>query len=137
MTGLLALDTSVALPLILDRHEAHAEVVTWWAGRPVTLCGHAAPETYSVLTRLPTPLRVDPDDAATLLRARFGDPLVLPAEDSQRLVDRLATAGITGGAVYDAMVALAAMTNHLPLATRDSRARSTYERLGAQVIVVG
>lgn len=136
MTDTLALDTSVALPLVLDRHEAHDEVVRWWAGRPVALCGHAAPETYSVLTRLPSPLRVTPADAAALLRARFGDPLVLPAHESQQLVERLATAGITGGAVHDAMVAFSAVAHSVALATRDARARPTYERLGAQVVVV-
>lgn len=49
----LALDTSVAIPLLVQTHSAHAAVVRWWNGRTVSLCGHAVAETYSVLTRLP------------------------------------------------------------------------------------
>lgn len=39
--------------------------------------------------------------------------------------------------VYDALVALAALEHGAVLATRDARARTTYERLGAQVVVAG
>ena len=42
---------------------------------------------------------------------------------------------MSGGAVYDAMVALAAVENEATLATRDVRARSTYEAVGARVVV--
>src|SRR5689334_18017493 len=50
---LVALDTSVAVPLLLRNHAAHSEVVRWWDRREVVLSGHAAVETYAVLTRLP------------------------------------------------------------------------------------
>jgi hypothetical protein len=106
-------------------------------GREVALSGHALAETYSVLTRLPRDLRLDPIDAARLLRDRFAAPLVLGATMSARIPDALSTSGIVGGAVYDALVALAAVENDAELATRDMRAKGTYEALGARVIVAG
>lgn len=131
----LALDTSVAIPLLVQTHQAHAVVVRWWADREVALSGHALVETYSVLTRLPGDLRVAPLDAARLLRERFGQPLLLGSEVSERLPEVLGHFGIAGGAVYDALVALAAVGHGADLATRDLRAKSTYEAVGAQVVI--
>jgi toxin FitB len=116
-------------------HAAHEEVVRWWSGREVALSGHALAETYSVLTRLPGDLRVQPSDAALLLRERFTTPLVLGAETSARIPNVLSEFGIAGGAVYDALVALAAVEHDAELATRDLRAKATYEAVGARVIV--
>jgi hypothetical protein len=48
----------------------------------------------------------------------------------------LSRLGIAGGAVYDALVALAAHENGTPLATRDARARGTYDAVGVAVILV-
>jgi len=132
----LALDTSVAVPLLARGHPSHAAVVAWWAGRDIALSGHALAETYSVLTRLPGDARLAPGDAARLLRVRMGPPLVLAAETAARLPEVLADAMIAGGAVYDALVALAAVEHGADLATRDLRARDTYAALGAHVVLV-
>lgn len=133
----LALDTSVAIPLLVRAHKAHIEVVRWWNGRQAALCGHALAETYSVLTRLPGDLRLAPADAARLLRERFTAPLLLGDETAGRLPAVLGDLGIAGGAVYDALVALAAVEHRAELATRDARARATYETVGARVAVAG
>jgi predicted nucleic acid-binding protein len=133
----LTLDTSVAVPLLVQTHSAHAAVVRWWSGREVALSGHALVETYSVLTRLPGDLRVAPRDAARLLGERFGPPLLLGQEVSQRLLEVLSQLGIAGGAVYDALVALAAVDHGADLATRDLRARPTYEAVGVRVLIAG
>lgn len=45
----------------------------------------------------------------------------------------LAEAGISGGAVYDALVAAAAVHHGLPLVSRDRRALDTYRALGLDV----
>jgi predicted nucleic acid-binding protein len=131
----LALDTSVAIPLLVATHREHEAVVKWCAGREVALSGHAVAETYSVLTRLPGDLRLVPDDAARLLRERFSAPLLLGRKVAARLPDRLSALGISGGAVYDALVGLAAAEHEAQLATRDARARATYEAVGASVVV--
>ena len=99
----IAVDTSVAIPLLVATHRAHAAVSRWWNGREVALSGHALAETYSVLTRLPGDLRLAPADAARLLGERFAEPLLLGPDVAGRLADVLGGLGIAGGAVYDAL----------------------------------
>jgi predicted nucleic acid-binding protein len=131
----LGLDTSVAVPLLVQTHRAHRDVVRWWDGREVALAGHALAETYSVLTRLPGDLRLAPDDAARLITERFAAPYVLGREMYERLPEVLSGLGIAGGAVYDALVALAAVEHNATLATRDVRAKATYDTIGATTVV--
>ncbi len=90
----------------------------------------------SVLTRLPGDLRLAPADAARLLRERFVEPLLLGSELAGRLPDVLSRLGISGGAVYDALVALAAVEHGATLATRDARARPP-TRPSEPVIIAG
>jgi predicted nucleic acid-binding protein len=132
----VAVDTSVAVPLLVRSHHEHAAVVRWWSGQEITLSGHALAETYSVLTRLPGDARLSPADAARLLKARFSPPLVMSTPRARKLPETLSRLSIAGGAVYDALVALAAHEHGLALATRDARARGTYDAVGVKVIVV-
>ena len=125
----------MAIPLLVATHGEHDRVVEWWDGREVALAGHAAVETYSVLTRLPGDLRLEPQDAARLLAERFAPPLLLAQKATGRLTETFADLGIAGGAVYDALVALAAAEHDADLATRDARARATYEAVGARVVI--
>ena len=132
----VAVDASVAVPLLVRSHLDHASVVRWWNGQELALSGHALAETYSVLTRLPGDARLAPADAARLLNARFSPPLVLRGSRTRKLPDTLSRLGIAGGVVYDALVALAAKDHGAALATRDARARGTYDAVGVTVIVV-
>jgi toxin FitB len=132
----VAVDTSVAVPLVVRSHRDHAAVVRWWDGQEVALSGHALVEAYSVLTRLPGDARLAPADAARLLSARFSPPLLLSNSRARKLPDTLSRLGVAGGAVYDAIVALAAKEHGAALATRDARARGTYDAVGVKVIVV-
>jgi toxin FitB len=61
---------------------------------------------------------------------------VLSSARTRALPDTLARLGIAGAAVYDALVALAAREHGAALATRDARARGTYDAVGVEVIVV-
>lgn len=131
MTDLLV-DTSVAIPLLMSAHEAHRSVVGAIGKRSVALAGHALHETYSVLTRLPGDARLAPVDAVRLLRQRFEAPAVLDARAARSALSILAESDVAGGATYDGLIALAAKSTGLPLATRDRRAEGTYRRLGAQ-----
>jgi len=133
----LAVDTSVAIPLLVQTHRAHDSIVRWWNGREIALSGHALAETYSVLTRLPGDLRLTPTDAAQLLRERFVAPLHLKPKTTARLPEILSQLGIAGGAVYDALVALAAADHNAQLATRDARATATYEAVGVRITAAG
>lgn len=132
----LALDTSAAVPHLMRSHGAHQAVRRALAGRSLVLTGHSLVETYSVLTRLPGDARLTPDDVVTLLDSNFGDPAVLDEATTSGLPRLLARRGVAGGAVYDALVALAAGAHQLVLATRDLRALATYEALGVDVMVL-
>lgn len=129
--GVLALDTSVAVPLLMRSHQAHSTVVTALSGRDLVLTAHSLAETYSVLTRLPGDARVAPADAAQLIEANFGPALLLAEATVRAVPHRLAVLGVAGGAVYDALVGLAAAGNGAPLCTRDARALGTYAAVGA------
>jgi toxin FitB len=132
----VAVDTSVAVPLVVRSHQHHADVVRWWGGQELALSGHALSETYSVLTRLPGDARLSAQDAARLLDARFTTPLTLSGPTARKVHVTLSRLGIAGGAVYDGLVALAAKEHGVALATRDARARGTYDAVGVDVILV-
>ena len=55
---------------------------------------------------------------------------------AQTVHTTLSRLGIAGGAVYDGLVALAAKEHGVALATRDARARGTYDALGVKVLLV-
>jgi predicted nucleic acid-binding protein len=129
----LSLDTSVAVPYLVRSHVAHVAARQHVGSRPTRLTGHSLAETYSVLTRLPGDARLSPEDAVTLIEANFTTPALLDDETAASIPAVLAPLGVAGGAVYDALVALAARHAGLPLATRDQRAASTYLALQAQV----
>lgn len=129
-----AVDTSVAIPLMVASHPSHAAVDAWATGKTLRLAGHALAETYAVLTRLPGDARLSPPDAVTLIEANFAVPA--PLRDATSLHRTLSIMNVSGGAAYDGMVALAARDHELSLATRDARARSTYEAIGVHVEIV-
>ncbi len=132
----VAVDTSVAIPLLVRSHEAHAAVTRWATGRTLHLPGHALAETYSVLTRLPGDARVAPHDAVRLIDDAFPQRLPLSSAAARDVHRTLSQLGVMGGATYDALVALAARQDDITLATRDARARPTYEIVGVSVEIV-
>jgi len=67
----LLVDTSVAVALTVADHEHHDETFDALQGRRLGLAGHAAFETFSVLTRLPAPARRTPATVARLLARSF------------------------------------------------------------------
>ncbi len=127
------LDTSTAVALIVEDHEAHVATLDAVRGRRLGLAGHAWFETYSVLTRLPAGLRRSPADALRLLARNFPASVFLGEAEAADLGGELARLGASGGAVYDALVAAAARQHRLPLVSRDARARPAYEALGVEI----
>lgn len=130
-------DTSVAVALVVADHEAHGAVATALRGRRLGLAGHAAYETYSVLTRLPPPARRTPPVVARLLAEAFPRTRFLDADATAALFARLAGLGIAGGSVYDALAGATAAAHRLPLATRDARAADVYRALEVDVVSLG
>ena len=125
----LLIDTSVAIALAVAGHQHHQATRKAIGGRSCGLSGHAAFETFSVLTRLPGSDRRTPAAVARLLAHNFPGSRFLSAQEAHRLQARLAPLGIAGGAVYDALVAAAAAEHGITLATRDRRAVETYRAL--------
>lgn len=132
----IAVDTSVAVPLLVAAHPAHSAVDAWARGRSLALSGHALTETYSVLTRLPGDARLAPGDAVALIDANFGETVTIDSDRAGRIHRQLAECGVAGGAVYDGIIGIAADASDLPLATRDARARTAYEAVGVTVELV-
>lgn len=129
----LLVDTSVAVALAVADHEHHETTFRAVGDRRLGLAGHAAFETFSVLTRLPPPARRTPAAVARLLAADFPHSKFLGAKAAAALLEDLHALGVAGGAVYDALVGAAANEHGLPLATRDRRALETYRVLEVHV----
>ncbi len=134
---ILLLDTSAAIALVVEDHEAHTATLDAVRGRRLGLAGHAWFETFSVLTRLPAGLRRSPADVVALLAHDFPASAFLTEEAAATLGTELARLGISGGTVYDALVAAAARQHDRMLVSGDARARQVYEALGVRVRLVG
>lgn len=129
---LYAVDTSVAVAAVDTMHEAHRGCRAVAAERRPALAGHAAFETFSVLTRLPGAAAVDPATVGRLLQQAFPERCWLSGADQEDLLGRLGALNVSGGTVYDALVGEAARRAGRVLLTRDLRARRTYDRLGVE-----
>src|SRR5664279_3725875 len=112
------LDTSAAIALLVEDHEAHAATLEAVRGRRLGLAGHAWFETYSVLTRLPPPLRRSPADSSRLLAHNFPTTAFLGEEQAA------------------ALVGAAARQHRHRLVTGDARAQPVYDALGVAIQVV-
>jgi predicted nucleic acid-binding protein len=125
-----AVDTSVAVAALDRGHAAHGASARAERSLHPALAGHAAWETFSVLTRMPGQLAVDAPTAAEVIARTFPEVCWLAPDAAQALFTRLGTIGLVGGAVYDALIGEATRTNGRRLLTRDLRARRTYDLLG-------
>jgi predicted nucleic acid-binding protein len=126
---MMAVDTSVVVAGFASWHEAHRLAAAVLARGP-RVPAHVLIESYSVLTRLPPPHRAPANLVAEFLAERFTDaPLRLPAREHQALVRAAAASGLSGGSVYDALIAATARHAGATLLTRDQRARAVYERM--------
>lgn len=125
-----ALDTSVVIAAFAPWHEAHTV-----ARRAVTpdavVPAHVVTETYAVLTRMPEPFRMDAATVAEYLARQWGRRVIAPDADLyESLTATAATAGVTGGSTYDALVALTAHSFGHELLSLDLRAERTYRSVG-------
>ncbi|CAN5714129.1 type II toxin-antitoxin system VapC family toxin [soil metagenome] len=127
---MIAVDTSLVVALFASWHEAHAsarEVVP----DEVHLPAHVLLESYSVLTRLPPPHRAPADVVEAFLRRRFQAKLLtLPGRGHRSLLKAAQEGGISGGGIYDAVIAATAKHAEATLLTRDHRAVRVYETIG-------
>ena len=104
-------DTSVLVPAVVDQlanHEAAFEAfLNHTAGPHRAYCStHALAECYATLTAVPLPRRILPGEARQLIQESIlGRVTAVPltADDYAHALARVADAGLTSGAVYDAL----------------------------------
>ena len=97
-------------------HEHHERAINEIQSRlkkkqRMIVAGHSLIESYAILTRLPAPHRISAKDVSTLLQANFVrnvKTIALPASAYRSLLDSTSNGGITGGRVYDVLIAPAA-----------------------------
>ena len=129
---MIALDTSVVVAAFASWHEAHAGAAALLAREP-RLPAHVVVETYSVLTRLPPPHRAAAEIVERFLAESFPHPaLGLSPREQSDLVRLAAQHELTGGAIYDLLVARTAQEAGARLLTRDRRAVAAYHAVGVE-----
>lgn len=132
-----AVDTSVAIAGLTEWHERHEVGHSALAARP-SIPAHALLETYSVLTRLPAPYRLEAALVADLLSRAFGkDARLAPGKKLELgAAEIFAGLGVSGGASYDALIGLTAKDHGAVVLTLDERALATYRRCGAEATLL-
>ena len=120
-------DTSVVVgALTLADESVRAECEKALRSSPAPIA-HVFLETYSVLTRLPAPLRMTGMQAGTFLSQAFPkSPLAIGPDENRKLLDVLMHEHIIGGSTYDALIAFTSVKHSAQLITRDRRAAATY-----------
>ena len=127
-----AADTSLVIAAFASWHEHH-EAARRALDGGLRLIDHCALETYSVLTRVPSPHRISGAVVRDFLAARFPGPLLrLSAAAYKDFILGLPDRGVTGGGAYDALVAATAAGCGVELITCDRRALPVYERYGVR-----
>ena len=109
-------DTSVIVSGIVESHPMHTKCLPWLqrakAGEvECIVVSHTLAETYAVLTTLPLKPRISPLVAQRLIdnnlqaNARI---VALTVADYWNTIQRMAEMGLSGGTVYDALIATVA-----------------------------
>ena len=109
-------DTSVIVSGIVESHPMHTKCLPWLqrarAGDfECVVLSHTLAETYAVLTTLPVKPRISPLVAQRLIDTNLeamARIVPLTIADYKTTIERMAEMGLSGGTVYDALVAAVA-----------------------------
>jgi len=109
-------DTSVLVAAIVEAHPRHAGAATWLkrakSGEFEFLtASHSLAELYSVLSTLPSKPRISPADAWRLVQENVvasAHLIALAPADYATTLQRVSQLGLSGGVIYDALIACAA-----------------------------
>ena len=138
----VALDTSVIVAALLSVHERHPAALPFVAALRGTgqlvVPAPALIEAYSVLTRLPTPLRLERRVVAEALFRTFhdaGETVALDGPAAWELVAGAVASEVVGGAVYDFHIAACARrAGATELATFNRRHFERFDVPGLRII---
>jgi len=106
------LDTSVLVASVAEEHESHeraaAVLEDVHSGKNEgTISSHSLAEIYSVLTKLPSPMRHSPEQALLSIEenvVKYFKVTSLSGDEYRALIRDAAFAGIQGGTIYDALL---------------------------------
>lgn len=107
-------DTSVLIPAFLEDHQHHERSLKVFAAADKMrdcCAAHSLAEVYSTMTRLPGRHRLSGEQALLFLE-NIRERLMLIALTGQEYhaaIKEAAEAGITGGTIYDALIARCAL----------------------------
>jgi predicted nucleic acid-binding protein len=115
---MIAVDSSVVIAGLLSWHELHERALQAlekaMAARRLLIPFPVLVESYSVMTRLPSPHRLRPEIAHQLLHDSFSGARVvgLSARKAWTFFGDCVASATAGGRVYDAVIASAAIEAH-------------------------
>jgi len=109
-------DTSLIVAGVVESHPMHARCLTWLQRAKARdfdcfVASHSLAETFAVLTTLPVKPRISPLLAQRLIDnnlrtiAKF---VPLTVADYSRTIQTMTELGLSGGTVYDALIATVA-----------------------------
>lgn len=109
-------DTSVLVAAMVEAHPLHGRALPWLrrarSGElEFLVASHTLAELYAVLSSYPARPRISPGAAWRLVRDNVEKPakvVSLSTADYGVVIKNVAELGVSGGAVYDALVARAA-----------------------------
>jgi predicted nucleic acid-binding protein len=109
-------DTSVLVAALVAAHPHHARAFPWLKKAKeeeieLLISSHTMAELYTVLSTLPVIPRITPGMAWRLIHESvlsFATITALSSSDYQSTIKRMSELGISGGAVYDALIAKSA-----------------------------
>ena len=133
------LDTSVLVAVFYGEHEQHDPSIDLFLTlntRTGCTAAHCLAEVYSVLTGMPGKNRVSPDEALLFLAdVRATLALVsLTSPEYSKAIAKAAALGISGGGIYDALLAQCALkVNASALYTWNEK---HFTRQGAEVSAI-
>ena len=114
-------DTAVLVAAMTERRLSHGRALPWLKrslAREIAfvVAAHSLAEIYAVLTALPGSPRISPAAAARLIRENIegkAEVVSLGASDYAAVVRQLSELGLSGGVVYDALIARAAQKSRV------------------------
>lgn len=112
----ILIDSNVLVAGLLEIHPAHVRVIPYLKKfqskvDDALLCSHGLAEAYAILTSLPLSPKVSPAEAKRVLEVTSSwlEVVTLSKSDYGAAVARVAGLSFTGGSIYDALHAQAAL----------------------------
>ena len=109
-------DTSVLVATLIEHHPAHERALPWFRQAKegkldLIISSHTLAELYAVLSTLPVSPKISPGIAWRLIQENIEQTATLAsltASEYLSTIRRVSELGVSGGAVYDALIAKAA-----------------------------